>query len=88
MKKRTDPKPVRRATPADRKETAHDASGPPAEAFAGLTEWAAEVADCLTRGELGALTGMYRKIAGDRRVSAENRKLARRQAQALQKHSD
>ncbi len=70
---------------AGRKETAQEAVGPPAEAFAGLADWADEVAGCLTRGELRALIDVYRKIARDGRVSAANRRLARKQAQALKK---
>ncbi len=60
-------------------------SGPPPGAFEGLDEWAAQVAECLTAAELELLIGMYRKIAADGRVSADNRRLARKQAQALKR---
>ena len=61
------------------------ASGPPVEAFAALDTWAAEVAECLSQDDLGVLVGIHRRIAGDRRVSADNRRLAQRQAVALRK---
>lgn len=80
-KKRAKPK----SKPPASKAPPTSPSGPPPEAFEALDTWAGEVAECLPQSELGVLLGIYRRIAGDARVSADNRKLAQRQAQALRK---
>ena len=77
MKKKKTSKPGKAPRPTP--------SGPPVEAFDALDTWAGEVAACLPQSELGVLVGIYRRIGGDRRVSADNRKLAQRQANALRK---
>lgn len=62
----------------------HD-DGPLPHAFEGLDDWASQVASCITKAELGALVAGYRKIAGNRRLSAANRRLAKMQADALER---
>jgi len=76
------------AKPAAGKSPRQIASGPPVEAFAELDVWAREVAACLSQDELDELVGIYRRMAGDGRVSADNRRLARKQAQALRKFAE
>lgn len=60
-------------------------SGPPPEAFEALDSWASEVAKCVTQDELGVLLGIYRRIANDKRVAADNRRLAQLHVKALRK---
>lgn len=59
--------------------------GPPPEAFEGLDTWAAEVAQCVSKAELGVLVGDYQRTANNKHISAANRRLARLQAKALRK---
>lgn len=82
-KKRAKPK----SKPATRNAPPTSPSGPPPEAFAALDTWAGEVAACLPQSELGVLLGIYRKLAGDKRVSADNRKLAAAKVDALRRAS-
>lgn len=69
-----------------KKQPRKSPSGPPPEAFEGLDTWAADVAKCLSKDELGVLVALHRRTANDKRVSAANRQFSRKQAQALAKH--
>lgn len=85
MKKRTSKKRKADAAGKQTKPPRQRDLGPPPEAFEGLDAWAADVAKCVTSEELGLLIGIYKKTANNPKVSAANRRLARKQAEALRK---
>jgi len=57
----------------------------PAESFEGLDAWANQLVPCVSAAELDGLISGHRKTAADRQLSAGCRRLAKLQADALER---